>query len=211
MMKVLIADDHQMFLDCLIMVLDQSEFEVVACVSNGLDTLKMAVELAPQMVILDVNMPGMNGLDIAGEILRQRPLTRIVFLTCRVDESCVRSAMQLGAKGYVSKSDSLSEIRVALQKVAKGEIHVSAALLGTLVVQWLQKKDEAVQEETLSLRERQVLKLIAEGYSTKEIAGVLHLSPKTADSHRTRLMAKLGVHEVAGLVRYAVRQGLVVA
>jgi len=210
-MKILIADDHQMFADCLRMILDQKEFDVVASATDGIDALNLALELAPQMVILDVNMPGMSGLDIAGEILRQSPLTRIVFLTCRVDEPSVRAAMQMGAKGYVSKSDSLSEIRVALQKVAKGEIYVSTALLGTLMVQWLQKKDHEGQEEFLSSRERQVLKLIAEGHSTKEIAGLLNISPKTADSHRTRLMAKLGVHEVAGLVRYAVRQGLVVA
>jgi DNA-binding NarL/FixJ family response regulator len=211
MTKVLIADDHKMFVECLQLVLDKDQYEVVGTASDGMEALRMALEHRPHLVILDVNMPGMHGLDVAREIQRQLPLTRLVFLTCRTDETCIRDAMRLGAKAYILKSESLNEIQVALRKVVSGDVYISVGFLGTLIVQWLQNREKEEDSETLSLRERQVLKLIAEGHSTKEIAALLDISPKTADSHRTRLMAKLGVHEVAGLVRYAIRQGIVAA
>lgn len=211
MTKVLIADDHKMFVECLQMILDKEHFEVVGAAGDGLEALRIALELRPHLVILDVNMPGMHGLDVAKEIQRQLPLTRLVFLTCRTDEACIRDAMRLGAKAYILKSEALNEIQVALRKVVAGDVYISVGFLGTLIVQWLQNREKEEESEALSLRERQVLKLIAEGHSTKEIAALLDISPKTADSHRTRLMAKLGVHEVAGLVRYAIRQGIVAA
>lgn len=211
MTKVLIADDHKMFVECLQMILDKEQFEVVGAAGDGIEALRMALELRPHLVILDVNMPGMHGLDVAKEIQRQLPLTRLVFLTCRTDEACIRDAMRLGAKAYILKSEALNEIQVALRKVVAGDVYISVGFLGTLIVQWLQNREKEEESEALSLRERQVLKLIAEGHSTKEIAALLDISPKTADSHRTRLMAKLGVHEVAGLVRYAIRQGIVAA
>ncbi len=211
MTKVLIADDHKMFVECLQMILDKEQYDVIGTASDGMEALRLALEQRPQLVILDVNMPGMHGLDVAKEIQRQLPLTRLVFLTCRTDETCIRDAMRLGAKAYILKSESLHEIQAALRKVVAGDVYISVGFLGTLIVQWLQNRDKEDEGEALSLRERQVLKLIAEGHSTKEIAALLDISPKTADSHRTRLMAKLGVHEVAGLVRYAIRQGIVAA
>jgi len=119
--------------------------------------------------------------------------------------------MRLGAKGYILKSEPLSEIQVALRKVMASGVYISPGFLGTLLSQWLQDQAQEVEAVSLSLRERQVLKLIAEGHSTKQIAAMLAITAKTADSHRTRLMAKLGVHEVAALVRYAIRQGIVAA
>lgn len=211
MSKILIADDHRMFVDCLQMILDKEQFEMVGIATDGVEALKLATELRPHMVILDVNMPGMHGLDVAREIQRELPLTKLIFLTCRTDEGCIRDAMRLGAKGYILKSEPLSEIQVALKKVMSGGLYISTGFLGTLLVQWLQDQNQEEEPVSLSLRERQVLKLIAEGHSTKEIAALLMISSKTADSHRTRLMAKLGVHEVAGLVRYAIRQGIVAA
>lgn len=211
MIKVLIADDHRMFVDCLEVVLDKEQYDFVGVATDGMEALRLALEHRPQVVILDVNMPGMHGLDVAREIQRELPLTRLVFLTCRTDETCIRDAMRLGAKGYILKSEPLSEIQVALRKVMAGGVYISSGFLGTLLVQWLQDPAQEVEGVSLSLRERQVLKLIAEGHSTKQIAAMLEISAKTADSHRTRLMAKLGVHEVAGLVRYAIRQGIVAA
>jgi len=211
MTKVLIADDHRMFVDCLEVVLDKDQYDIVGVATDGMEALRLALEHRPQVVILDVNMPGMHGLDVAREIQRELPLTRLVFLTCRTDETCIRDAMRLGAKGYILKSEPLSEIQVALRKVMAGGVYISSGFLGTLLVQWLQDPAQEVDGVSLSLRERQVLKLIAEGHSTKQIAAMLEISAKTADSHRTRLMAKLGVHEVAGLVRYAIRQGIVAA
>jgi len=211
MTKVLIADDHRMFVDCLEVVLDKDQYDIVGVATDGMEALRLALEHRPQVVILDVNMPGMHGMDVAREIQRELPLTRLVFLTCRTDETCIRDAMRLGAKGYILKSEPLSEIQVALRKVMAGGVYISSGFLGTLLVQWLQDPAQEVDGVSLSLRERQVLKLIAEGHSTKQIAAMLEISAKTADSHRTRLMAKLGVHEVAGLVRYAIRQGIVAA
>jgi two-component system response regulator NreC len=211
MTKVLIADDHRMFVECIEVILDKEQYEIVGVATDGVEALRLALEHRPQVVILDVNMPGMHGLDVAKEIQRELPLTRLVFLTCRTDETCIRDAMRLGAKGYILKSEPLSEIQVALRKVMAGGVYISAGFLGTLLVQWLQDQAQEVEGVSLSLRERQVLKLIAEGHSTKQIAAMLEISAKTADSHRTRLMAKLGVHEVAGLVRYAIRQGIVAA
>jgi len=211
MTKVLIADDHRMFADCLEVVFDKDQYEIVAVATDGVEALRLALEHKPQLVILDVNMPGMYGLDVAREIQRELPFTRLVFLTCRTDESCIREAMRLGAKGYILKSEPLSEIQVALRKVMASGVYISPGFLGTLLSQWLQDQAQEVEAVSLSLRERQVLKLIAEGHSTKQIAAMLAITAKTADSHRTRLMAKLGVHEVAALVRYAIRQGIVVA
>jgi len=211
MTKVLIADDHRMFADCLEVVFDKDQYEIVAVATDGVEALRLALEHKPQLVILDVNMPGMYGLDVAREIQRELPFTRLVFLTCRTDESCIREAMRLGAQGYILKSEPLSEIHVALRKVMASGVYISPGFLGTLLSQWLQDQAQEVEAVSLSLRERQVLKLIAEGHSTKQIAAMLAITAKTADSHRTRLMAKLGVHEVAALVRYAIRQGIVAA
>jgi len=200
-----------MFADCLEVVFDKDQYEIVAVATDGVEALRLALEHKPQLVILDVNMPGMYGLDVAREIQRELPFTRLVFLTCRTDESCIREAMRLGAKGYILKSEPLSEIQVALRKVMASGVYISPGFLGTLLSQWLQDQAQEVEAVSLSLRERQVLKLIAEGHSTKQIAAMLAITAKTADSHRTRLMAKLGVHEVAALVRYAIRQGIVAA
>lgn len=211
MTKILIADDHVMFNECLEMVLNKEEYQIVGVATDGVDALKLALEQRPQLVLLDVNMPKMHGLDVAKEIQRALPATRVVFLTCRSDESCLREALQAGARGYILKSESLGDIERALLKVSSGEIYVSAGFLSTLVIQWLQTQQMGDAKEGLSLRESQVLKLIAEGHSTKQIAGLLSISPKTIDSHRTRLMAKLGVHDVANLVRYAIQRGIVSA
>jgi DNA-binding NarL/FixJ family response regulator len=209
MVKVMIADDHKMFADCVEMALDKNQFEVAAIATDGLEALKLVSQHRPQVVLLDVNMPGLHGLDLAKEIQRIAPLTRIVFLTCRADEPCVREALRLGAKGYILKSEPLDHVSIALQKVSEGGTYISSAFIGPLLMQWLRKPDREEDAVPLSLRERQVLKLIAEGHSTKTIASMLEISPKTADTHRARLMAKLGAHEIASLVRYAIREGIV--
>ncbi|MCX6603995.1 MAG: response regulator transcription factor [Acidobacteria bacterium] len=211
MIKVMIADDHKMFADCVEMALDKKQFEVAAIATDGLEALKLALEHRPQVVVLDVNMPSLHGLDLAREIHRVAPLTRIVFLTCRTDEACIREALRLGAKGYILKSEPLEQVAIALQTVSEGGTYISLEFIGPLLVQWLQKSDVETDPVALSLRERQVLKLIAEGHSTKQIASMLNISPKTADTHRARLMAKLGAHEIASLVRYAIREGIVAA
>ena len=211
MIKVMIADDHKMFADCVEMALDKKQFEVAAIATDGLEALKLALEHRPQVVVLDVNMPSLHGLDLAREIQRVAPLTRIVFLTCRTDEACIREALRLGAKGYILKSEPLEQVAIALQTVSEGGTYISLEFIGPLLVQWLQKSDVETDPVALSLRERQVLKLIAEGHSTKQIASMLNISPKTADTHRARLMAKLGAHEIASLVRYAIREGIVAA
>ena len=211
MIKVMIADDHKMFADCVEMALDKKQFEVAAIATDGMEALKLALEHRPQVVVLDVNMPSLHGLDLAREIHRVAPQTRIVFLTCRTDEACIREALRLGAKGYILKSEPLEQVAIALQTVSEGGTYISLAFIGPLLVQWLQKSDVETDPLALSLRERQVLKLIAEGHSTKQIASMLNISPKTADTHRARLMAKLGAHEIASLVRYAIREGIVAA
>jgi DNA-binding NarL/FixJ family response regulator len=205
--RVLIADDHALVREGIGILIARGGFTVVAEASNGQEALAHASSYQPDMAVLDMSMPIMNGLETAQELRKLSPRTRSIVLSRHDGVDYVLAAMRAGIKGYVLKSQSVVELLQALNDVSTGGVYLSPGVSG-VVVDAVRSKSAVADEDPLTGRERQVLKLIAEGYSTKECATVLGISVKTADSHRTRLMGKLGIHGTAGLVRYAVRHHL---
>ncbi len=205
--RVLIADDHALVREGIGILITRGGFTVVAEASNGQEALAHASSYQPDMAVLDMSMPIMNGLETAQELRKLSPRTRSIVLSRHDGVDYVLAAMRAGIKGYVLKSQSVVELLQALNDVSTGGVYLSPGVSG-VVVDAVRSKSAVPDEGPLTGRERQVLKLIAEGYSTKECASVLGISVKTADSHRTRLMGKLGIHGTAGLVRYAVRHHL---
>jgi DNA-binding NarL/FixJ family response regulator len=201
--QVLIADDHALVREGISILISRGGFTVVAEASNGQEALTMASRYQPDMAVLDMNMPIMNGLETALELRRLSPRTKSIVLSLHDDADNVLTAMRAGIKGYVLKSQSVVELLQALNDVSTGGFYLSPGVSG-VVVDAVRTKS-SLADDPLTGRERQVLKLVAEGYSTKECASILGVSVKTADSHRTRLMRKLSIHGTAGLVRYAVR------
>jgi len=201
--RVLIADDHALVREGISILISRGGFTVVAEASNGQEALKQASRYQPDMAVLDMNMPIMNGLETAQELRRLSPHTKSIVLSLHADADNVLAAMRAGIKGYVLKSQSVVELLQALNDVSTGGFYLSPGVSG-VVVDAVRTKS-SLTDDPLTGRERQVLKLVAEGYSTKECANILGVSVKTADSHRTRLMRKLSIHGTAGLVRYAVR------
>jgi len=207
--RVLLADDHVIVRQALGALLEREGFEVVGAVGDGQEALRVARERRPDVAILDFSMPLLNGLDAAREILHACPRTRAILLTMHTDDHRVLEALRAGVRGYVVKSQAAADLIRAIHEVLRGATYLSPGISETVVQAYLNKSDVPV--DPLSPREREVLQLIAEGKSTKEIAGLLSISFKTAESHRTRLMRKTDIHETASLVRYAVRRGLVQA
>jgi len=207
MTRVFIADDHAVFVDCFELAMASLDVEVVGSAPNGIEALAKIKELHPQIVLLDVNMPQMNGIDVARQVLRFEPHAKVIVLTFRNDEELVAEALRAGVHGFIHKSDSLEQIHNAIRRVIAGDLYISNKLLGPLLQTYIATSGPIA--DPLSSRERQVLQLVAEGHTTKEIGSILDISPKTAESHRARMMDKLHIHDTASLVRYAVRRGIV--
>lgn len=201
--RVLIADDHALVREGIGILISRGGFTVVAEASNGQEALAHASSYQPDIAVLDMSMPIMNGLETAQEMRKLSPRTRSILLSRYDGVDDVLAAMRAGIKGYVLKSQSVVELLQALNDVSTGGFYLSPGVSG-VVVDAVRAQSTTV-DDPLTARERQVLKLIAEDYSTKECATILGVSVKTADSHRTRLMRKLDIHGTAGLVRYAVR------
>jgi two-component system response regulator NreC len=205
--RILLAEDHILVRDGLRAILERAGFEVVAEVSDGLEAVRHAEKLSPNVAVLDLAMPQMNGITAAGEIAKVSPRTRIIILTIYTERQYVIGALRGGVHGFVIKSQAAVDLVDAIRLVHQGSTYLSPDISQTVVDACT--KGLGVPQDVLSLRERQVLQLIAEGRSTKEAANVLGISVKTAESHRTRIMSKLGVHETASLVRYAIREGMI--
>ena len=170
----------------------------------------MSDSLRPDVVLLDVGMPGLNGLEVAGRLATLDASIRVVILSMHVSEEYVLRALRAGCAGYLLKASAVSELEVAIRAVTRGETYLSPAVSKPVVDDYVRRTGGATDPlEALTPRQREVLQLVAEGNSTKEIAQRLGLSPKTVETHRAQLMERLGVHEVSGLVRFAVRVGLV--
>lgn len=206
---VIIADDHRMFREGLKFLLESEGFEVVGEAENGQEAIRLARQHNPQVAVLDYSMPVLNGLDAAKEIQRQSPETAVVLLTMFDDEKYALEALKCAVRGFVLKHQTASDLVNAIREVLQGSIYLSPSISAAVVKSLMSNNGEL--SEMLTGRERQVLQLIAEGNTTKDIAGVLHLSVKTAESHRSRIMSKLDVHNIAGLVRYSIRQGIIQA
>jgi two-component system response regulator NreC len=205
--KILLADDHQIFRDSLKALLEREGCEIVAEAADGRQAARLARRVAPEIAILDICMPLLNGIDAAREIHRQALNTRTIVLTMFEEGAYVLGALQAGARGYVLKAQAATDLLRAIDEVLRGAIYLSPGISGIVVDAYLNRR--TALNEPLSHRERHVLQLVAEGRSTKEIALELGVGFKTVESHRTRIMRKLDTHNTAGLVRYAIRRGLV--
>lgn len=204
--RVLLADDHQIVREGLRGLLEKAGHEVVAEASDGREAIKLARAHSPEIAVLDMSMPLLNGLDAAHEIRRFSPNIKTILLTMYSDKSYVLKALQGGARGYVLKNQASVDLIRAIQEILNGDVYISPGVAGSVVDAYLGKSH--VDADPLTPRERQILQLVAEGKTTKEIATLLNVSFKTAESHRNRIMKKLDIHNVTGLVHYAIRSGL---
>jgi len=209
--RVLLADDHTLVRAGLRKLLESMpDFEVVGEAGDGLALLAMAEKLQPGLVLMDIAMPGLNGIETTARLVKAWPGIRVLILSMHQNEEYVRQALRHGAMAYLLKDAAPMELELALTAVLRGETYLSPAVSKGVVHDYVQRlRDEQQPGDSLSPRQREVLQLIAEGLSTKDIARRLDLSVKTVDTHRSQLMKQLDIHEVAGLVRYAMRAGLV--
>ncbi len=207
--SIVMADDHLMFRQTLKALLEDEGFEIVGEAENGHDAIRLTRQHNPQIALLDFRMPLLNGIDAAQEIKKQSPKTQVVLLTMHDEESYALDALRCGIRGYVLKHQAASELVNALRDVLRGAIYLSPGISEPVFNAMLSKREQP--QERLTSREKQVLQLIAEGKTTKDIAKLLHLSVKTAESHRSHIMHRLEIHNVAHLVRYAIREGLIQA
>lgn len=206
-MRVILADDHQIVRQGLRGVLEKAGHQVIGEAADGHEAVRLARTLSPEVAVLDLSMPLLNGLDAAREIRRVAPEIKTILLTMYTDKGYVLQALKAGAKGYVLKTQAAEDLIRAIREISRGEVYLSPGVAASVVEAYLDKSD--LPADPLTSRERQILQLIAEGNTTREVASLLSISFKTAESHRNHIMKKLDIHDVAGLVRYAVKRGLV--
>lgn len=204
--RILIAEDHAIVRQGLRALLEAAGHHVVGEAGDGRQACEMARELQPNVALLDLSMPLLNGMDASREILRVSPETKSILLTVHVERPFVYEALRASVRGYVLKIQAADDLLRAVEEVMRGAVYISPKVAGCLVDAALGKSDPA--QEVLTARERQVLQLVAEGRSTKGCASLLGISVKTAEAHRNRIMKKLDIHQTAGLVHYAIRRGL---
>ena len=206
-LRIVLADDHVLVRQGLKSLLEREGFQVVGEASDGQEALRLADTLQPDIAVLDISMPILNGLNAARQMSRSSPKTKTILLTQHDESQYVSEALDAGVKGYVLKNQVASDLLLAIRQVSRGQVYLSPGVSQAVIEAYHSKSEKP--KNPLTLRERQVLQLIAEGKSTKDVASLLGISVKTAESHRTRLMHKLDIHETASLVLYAVRQGIV--
>jgi len=204
--SVLLADDHGVVREGLKVLLERAGFQVVAEASDGREALNKAFALRPDVAVIDVTMPLLNGIDVARALRKEGLRTKVILLTFHTERQYVVAALEAGVSGYVVKTQASADLVRALLEIGRGRSYISPAISGD--VREAVRRRKAPSRDPLTRREREVLQLIAEGKSTKEVAAILGVSVKTADTHRTHIMAKLDIHDTAGLVRYAIREGL---
>lgn len=209
-LRVLLADDHALVRAGMRSLLRDIEgVEVVGEAADGAEALELAARERPDAVLLDIAMRGMNGLEAAARLRERLPEAKVVILSMHTSEEYVLLALRAGASAYLIKDSATSELELALTSVMRGETYLSPAISRQVVDGYVQRVGSGVGPDPLTPRQRDVLKRIAEGRSTKEIAFELNLSVKTVETHRAQIMERLGIRDVAGLVRYAIRAGLV--
>jgi DNA-binding NarL/FixJ family response regulator len=204
--QILFADDHIMVRQAVRALLEQAGMAVLGEASDGQEALQIAHAQPPDVALLDITMPHLNGLETARRLRDACPQTKMIMLTAHTEAPYVLEAVQAGAVGYVVKTQATGDLVQAIRDVLQGRMYVSPRVSHTVVTAYLRHAD--LPPDPLTSREREVLQLIAEGETTKEIAWRLELSTKTVESHRSRLMHKLDIHDTATLVRYAIRRGL---
>lgn len=205
--RILLADDHAIVLNGIKHILVREGFVVVGEVSNGRDAVEMTKKLLPDVAILDFAMPLLNGIDAARQIRQASPRTKTLLLTMHADEPYVLRALRAGINGYVLKAQAAPDLVEAIRSIVHGGLYLSPLISESVVKAALIQNER--EPDPLTPKEREILQLIAEGKSNKQISQELGMSVKTVDSHRRNLMVKLNIHETAGLVRYAIRTGLI--
>ncbi len=208
-MKVILADDHALVREGLRRLLEDAGVQVIGEASDGHETLEMVAMLDPDVVLMDIGMPGLNGVEATRQIIRDHPHTAVIGLSAYSDKRFVMAMMHAGASGYLLKNSLSKEIVEALKAVKIGRKYLSPAIAGQIVDSIVKRDDKAGSStELLSAREREVLQLLAEGHTSGQIAAKLHISLSTVDTHRRNIMKKLDLHSIAELTRYAIREGL---
>jgi DNA-binding NarL/FixJ family response regulator len=214
--RILIVDDHTLMRSGIRALLEKSDdLRVVGEAGNGYDALRLMDELDPHVVLLDISLPGLNGLEVAAKARKDHPNIRIVFLSMHSSEEYILKALNMGAAGYVLKDATTNELELAVRCATKGETYLSPAVSTKVVANYLDRLSGGGKPsgdspfELLTPRQREILQLIAEGYTTKDIARKLGLSMNTVEVHRANLMDRLNIHDIAGLVRYAISSGIV--
>lgn len=216
--RVLLADDHVLMRTGMRSWLQSlAEVEVVGEASDGREALRLIAKVQPDVVLMDIGMPGLNGLEATLQVTKEFPRVHVLILSMHANEEYVVQALRAGASGYMLKDAEPEELELALKAVSRGKTYLSPAVSQTVIGDYL-RRIRAPEGNTgppadvpslLTVRQREILQLVAEGHTMKEIAALLHRSEKTVESHRSRLMQQLDIHDIAGLVRYAIRTGLV--
>ncbi|MEA2386522.1 MAG: hypothetical protein QOJ22_696 [Thermoleophilaceae bacterium] len=210
-MRILIADDHGIVRGGMKLLIDrQPDMEVVAEAEDGVEAVETALKVRPDLAVLDVSMPRLTGLQAARQIKAHLPDCQVLMLSMHDDQRYVFEALKAGASGYVLKRDVDQSLLDAIRAVHRGEAFLTNAVERSLIREWMSDSTKG-PEEPLSPREQEVLKLIAEAHTNREIADTLHLAEKTVESHRANILRKLGMRDRVELVRYAVRRGLIEA
>jgi DNA-binding NarL/FixJ family response regulator len=209
--RVLLADDHTLIMAGIRALLEEIDgITVIAQASNGREAVALAIAEKPNLVVMDISMKDLNGIEATAQIKAAVPDTRVLILSMHATEDFMRRALKAGADGYLVKDSAPLELKMAIQAVVRGEHFISSRVSGFLVSGLVGGGESTLQSiDTLTPRQREILQMIAEGKSTKQIAFVLNVSKKTIETHRASLMERLGIHDVAGLVLYAVRNRLI--
>jgi len=210
-MRILIADDHGVVREGMkVLIENQPDMEVVGEAEDGLMVTQLAKELSPDIILMDISMPNLNGVEATRLILAENPDIRVIALSVHLDKHFVTQMFKAGASGYVLKSCLFDEVLRALRMVNRNERYLSSKITDVVLDDYIHYMAtyNKTAEDNLTARERQMVQMLAEGKSTKQIASRLHISPKTSDANRRRIMNKLGISSVAELTKYAIREGL---
>lgn len=210
-LRVMIVEDHALVRAGMRALLEKIDgIDVVSAVGDGWEAVKAVQADAPDLVLMDIAMPELNGLDATSRIVKASPATRVILLSMHANEEYLQQALQSGASGYLLKGAELAELELAIKTVSRGESYLTPAVAKYAIEAYREKSDGPTGPlAKLSMRQREILQLIAEGHTTKDIAQRLNVSVKTVETHRAHLMERLEIHDVPGLVRFAVRVGLI--
>lgn len=207
--RAVLADDHKIMLAGLCSLLEEEGIEVLGVAQTGREVLSVVAEHEPDIVIMDVGMPGLNGIEATRQLCKRAPGVKVIALSMHVDRRMVNGMLQAGASGYVVKSQAVEELLRAIRDVVSGKFYLSSDVASVVITDYIRQSSAGENDSpVLSPREREVLQLLAEGKKTGEIAGSLFISEKTVAAHRQHIMDKLGIDTLAGLTKYAIREGL---
>jgi DNA-binding NarL/FixJ family response regulator len=209
--RIILADDHKVLRHGLSQALkNEADMEIVGQAENGHEAIRLTQELRPDVIIMDIAMPELNGIEATRQIIKDHPKIKIIALSMHSSKKFIHEMFKAGAKGYLLKDCEYAELINAIRTVNSNKTYMSPSITGVIIDDYMLQSDgdKSNAFEVLSDREREVLQLIAEGKTTKQVARVLHVSPKTVEGHRTRIMHKLDIDNVASLTKYAIKEGL---